>query len=64
MSGHGYSELSCTLYGESIEMNGKQKKLNRSMQTYMDGTGMSSHFDNSDRRPLEPQFPVKSGKRK
>lgn len=64
MSSHGYSELSCTLYGESIEMNGKQKKLNRSMQTYMDGTGMSSHFDNSDRRPLEPQFPVKSGKRK
>lgn len=45
-------------------MNGKQKKLNRSMQTYMDGTGMGSRFDNSDRRPLEPQFPVKSGKRK
>jgi hypothetical protein len=64
MSGHRYSELSCTLYGESIEMDGKQKKLNRSMQTYMDGTGMSSRFDNSDRRPLEPQFPVKSGKRK
>lgn len=63
MSGYGYSELSCALYGESIEMNGKQKKLNRSMQTYMDGTGMSPSFDNRDRRPLNPVFPIKSGKR-
>lgn len=63
MSGYGYSELSYALYGESIEMNGKQKKLNRSMQTYMDGTGTSSSFDNRDRRPLNPIFPVKSGKR-
>lgn len=62
MSAGGYSQLSCSLYGESIEMNGREKVLNRSMQTYMDGTGMGPNFDNSDHRLLIPQFPIKSGK--
>lgn len=53
-----------SLYGECVEMNGKKKTLNRSLQTYMDGTGMGLNFDNSDRRPLTPQFPIKSGKHK
>lgn len=64
MSTSEYSKLSYSLYGECIEMNGKKKALNRSLQTYMDGTGMGLNFDNSDRRLLIPQFPIKSGKHK
>ena len=56
MSTSEYSKLSYSLYGECVEMNGKKKTLNRSLQTYMDGTGMGLNFDNSDRRPLTPQF--------
>lgn len=64
MSASGYSQLSYALYGETIEINGREKALNRSIQTYMDGSGMGPDFDNSDRRPLVPQFPIKSGKHK
>ena len=32
-----------SLYGECVEMNGKKKTLNRSLQTYMDGTGAVSY---------------------
>lgn len=62
MTTHEYGTRSHVLYGESIDMNGKVKKIEQ-VQNYMDGTGMSSFFDNRDRRPLNPVFPVKSGKR-
>lgn len=62
MTTHEYGTRSHVLYGESIDMNGKIKKIEQ-VQNYMDGTGMSSSFDNRDRRPLNPIFPVKSGKR-
>jgi hypothetical protein len=62
MTTHEYGTRSHVLYGESIDMNGKVKKIEQ-VQNYMDGTGMSSSFDNRDRRPLNPVFPVKSGKR-
>ena len=62
MTTHEYGTRSHVLYGESIDMNGKVKKIEQ-LQNYMDGTGMSSSFDNRDRRPLNPVFPVKSGKR-
>mgnify|MGYP000739525063 FL=1 len=62
MTTHEYGTRSHILYGESIDMNGKIKKIEQ-VQNYMDGTGMSSSFDNRDRRPLNPVFPVKSGKR-
>lgn len=62
MTTHEYRTRSHVLYGESIDMNGKVKKIEQ-VQNYMDGTGMSSSFDNRDRRPLNPVFPVKSGKR-
>lgn len=62
MTTHEYGTRSHILYGESIDMNGKVKKIEQ-VQNYMDGTGMSSSFDNRDRRPLNPVFPVKSGKR-
>lgn len=57
-----YGTRSHFLYGESIDMNGKIKKIEQ-VQNYMDGTGMGSSFDNRDRRPLTPVFPIKSGKR-
>lgn len=60
-----YRRHSIAIYGQEIDVNGKKYNIGTSrMATYMDGSGMGSHFDNSDRRPLEPQFPVKSGKRK
>lgn len=60
-----YVSLSRELYGNSIDMNGKRCSIRKSsVLNYMDGTGMGSNFDNSDRRPMMPQFPVKSGKRK
>lgn len=62
MTAPEYGTRSRALYGESIEMNGKIKEVGQ-VQRYMDGTGMSSSFDNRDRRPLNPTFPVKSGKR-
>lgn len=62
MTTHEYGTRSHVLYGESVDMNGKVKKIEQ-VQNYMDGTGMSSSFDNRDRRPLNPVFPVKSGKR-
>ncbi len=62
MMAHEYGTRSLVLYGESIDMNGKIKKIGQ-VQNYMDGTGMGSSFDNRDRRPLNPVFPVKSGKR-
>lgn len=62
MTTYEYGTRSHVLYGESIDMNGKVKKIEQ-VQNYMDGTGMSSSFDNRDRRPLNPVFPVKSGKR-
>lgn len=62
MTTHEYGTRSHVLYGESIDINGKVKKIEQ-VQNYMDGTGMSSSFDNRDRRPLNPVFPVKSGKR-
>lgn len=62
------SEYKChsvAIYGREIDINGKRYDIGSSrMATYMDGTGMGPNFDNSDRRPLEPQFPVKSGKHK
>lgn len=62
MTTHEYGTRSHVLYGEFIDMNGKVKKIEQ-VQNYMDGTGMSSSFDNRDRRPLNPVFPIKSGKR-
>lgn len=60
-----YKQASIKLYGETINMNGKKYSVETaSVSAYMDGTGMGPRFDNSDRRPLEPQFPVKSGKHK
>lgn len=60
-----YKALSVAIYGETIEVNNKKYEVGTTrMSTYMDGTGMGRNFDNRDRRPMEPQFPVKSGKRK
>lgn len=60
-----YKNCSIAIYGQEVDVNGKKYDIGTSrMATYMDGTGMGPNFDNSDRRPLEPQFPVKSGKRK
>lgn len=60
-----YKNRSVAIYGRTVDINGKKYDIGTSkMATYMDGTGMGPNFDNSDRRPLEPQFPVKSGKHK
>lgn len=60
-----YKRHSVAIYGKEIDINGKKYDIGTSkMATYMDGSGMGPNFDNSDRRPLEPQFPIKSGKHK
>ena len=60
-----YKNRSAAIYGQTIDIDGKKYDIGTSkMATYMDGTGMGPNFDNSDRRPLEPQFPIKSGKHK
>lgn len=58
---HEYSVRSRVLYGETIEMNGKIKDIGQ-VQRYMDGNGIGSNFDNSDRRPLNSGVHVNSGK--
>lgn len=63
--GQEYKTLSVKIYGETVDVNDKKYDIRTTrMSTYMDGTGMGPNFDNSDRRPMEPQFPVKSGKHK
>lgn len=54
---HEYLVLSHEIYGGQIDMNGKIKFMDNKMAQYMDGNTTEGY------RPLEPQFPVKSGKR-
>ena len=52
-----YLVASQAIYGGQIDMNGKIKFMDNKMAQYMDGNTTEGY------RPLEPQFPVKSGKR-
>ena len=52
-----YQITSQEIYGGQIDMNGKIKFMNNKMAQYMDGNTTDGY------RPLNPQFPVKSGKR-
>lgn len=54
---HEYQIASQEIYGGQIDMNGKIKFMNNKMAQYMDGNTTDGY------RPLNPQFPVKSGKR-
>lgn len=52
-----YRIASQEIYGGQIDMNGKIKFMDNKMAQYMDGNTTDGY------RPLNPQFPVKSGKR-
>lgn len=54
---HEYQIASQEIYGGQIDMNGKIKFMSNKMAQYMDGNTTDGY------RPLNPQFPVKSGKR-
>lgn len=54
---HEYQIASQEIYGGQIDMNGKIKFMDNKMAQYMDGNTTDGY------RPLNPQFPVKSGKR-
>lgn len=55
--GADYVKHSRKLYGSKIEFNGKFRRMTASIAHYMDGNTFEGY------RPLNPQFPVKSGKR-
>lgn len=52
-----YRIMSHEIYGGQIDMNGKIKFVDNKMAQYMDGNTTEGY------RPLNPVFPVKSGKR-
>lgn len=52
-----YLIASHEIYGGQIDMNGKIKFVDNKMAIYLDGNTTEGY------RPLEPVFPVKSGKR-
>lgn len=54
---HEYQIASQEIYGGQIDMNGKIKFMDNKIAQYMDGNTTDGY------RPLNPQFPVKSGKR-
>jgi hypothetical protein len=56
-----YNHASSAIYGETIEMNGKPQKVRGKIAEYMDGSGAGKIH--GDMRPLEPVFPVPSGKK-
>ena len=52
------------IYGRTISMNNHNFTMNEKVSYYMDGTGCCARdFNNSDMRPLNDVFPVKSGKK-
>lgn len=54
---HEYLVASHEIYGGQIDVNGRIRFMDNKMAQYMDGNTTEGY------RPLEPQFPVKSGKR-
>lgn len=59
-----YVTVSGWIYGRTISMNNHSFTMNEKVSYYMDGTGCCARdFDNSDMRPLNDVFPVKSGKK-
>ena len=56
-----YNDLSKRIYGESIDMNGTVRCCRNRTAEYMDGSGLGKF--RGDMRPLEPVFPLKSGKK-
>ena len=52
-----YQIASQEIYGGQIDVNGRIRFMDNKMAQYMDGNTTEGY------RPLEPQFPVKSGKR-
>lgn len=51
-----YRTASHEIYGGQVEVNGKVRFMDNKMAQYMDGNTTEGY------RPLNPQFPVKSGK--
>lgn len=59
-----YNDASVRIYGKSIDINGRVRKCTGKTAEFLDGAGCcAKSFDNADRRPLEPVFPLKSGKK-
>lgn len=59
-----YNDASIRIYGKSVDINGRVHKCTGKTAEFLDGAGCcAKSFDNADRRPLEPVFPLKSGKK-
>ena len=59
-----YNDASVRIYGKSVDINGRVRKCTGKTAEFLDGAGCcAKSFDNADRRPLEPVFPLKSGKK-
>jgi hypothetical protein len=56
-----YNDLSKRIYGESIDMNGTVRRCRNRTAEYMDGSGLGKF--RGDMRPLNPQMPLKSGRK-
>lgn len=56
-----YNNASSLIYGKTVEMNGRHKKVYGKISEYMDGSGAGKI--RGDMRPREPVFPVPSGRR-
>ena len=56
-----YNNASSLIYGETIEMNRRPQKVYGKIAEYMDGSGAGKI--RGDMRPLEPVFPVPSGRK-
>ena len=54
---HEYLIASHEIYGGQVDVNGRIRFMDNKMAQYIDGNTTEGY------RPLEPQFPVKSGKR-
>lgn len=59
-----YNKASVRIYGKSVDINGKVRRCTGKTAEFLDGAGCcAKSFNNADRRPLEPVFPLKSGKK-
>lgn len=59
-----YNDASVRMYGQSVDINGRVRRCTGKTAEFLDGAGCcAKSFDNADRRPLEPVFPLKSGKK-
>ena len=56
-----YNNASSLIYGKTIEMNRRPQKVYGKIAEYMDGSGAGKI--RGDMRPLEPVFPVPSGRK-